>query len=226
MKTILVIEDDPAIVRGLEDALAAEHYKVISAANGEKGFSLAKGEAVDVILLDLKLPDKNGEEICRDLRKSGVSTPILVLTSKKGEMDKVLLLEVGADDYVTKPFSIRELSARIKALLRRHTEIKKEIEEISFGTIYADFRKQEAMKKGKTLKLSSKEFEILKFFAIHEGLVVTRDMLLNAVWGYETFPTTRTVDNYVLSLRKKFEDNPSKPRHFLTVHTTGYKFVR
>jgi DNA-binding response OmpR family regulator len=226
MKTILVVEDDASIARGLEEALTGEHYKVVLANTGEKGYSLARHENIDLILLDLKLPDRNGEDICRDLRKEGVNTPILMLTSKKQEMDKVMGLEIGADDYVTKPFSLRELSARIKALLRRKGELKKEIEEYSFGDIDVDFRKHEAHAGGKPVKLSSREFAVLHFLIQHEGEAVTRDMLLNEVWGYEHYPTTRTVDNYILSLRKKLEGERAAPRHILTIHTTGYKFVK
>ena len=187
---------------------------------------MAKHENIDLIILDLMLPEKNGQEICRDLRKEGINTPILMLTSKKQEMDKVLGLEMGADDYMTKPFSIRELIARIHALLRRKWKIMKEIEDYSFGDVEIDFKKQEATKRKKPLKLSSREFEILKYFAQHEGEVVTREMLLNDVWGYENFPTTRTIDNFILSLRKKIEDNHSAPKHLLTIHTSGYKFVK
>lgn len=226
MKTILIIEDDPSIAKGLEEALKEEHFNVMSANNGEKGYTMAKRENVDLILLDLMLPDKNGEDICRDLRKDGVSTPILMLTSKKEELDKVLGLEIGADDYVTKPFSVRELLARIKALLRRKGELKKDIDEYVFGNMRVDFKKQEAVKKGKPLKLTAKEFDVLKYFILRESEVVTREMLLDEVWGYEHFPTTRTVDNYILSLRKKIEEDPSKPEHLLTVHTAGYKFVK
>jgi DNA-binding response OmpR family regulator len=226
MKTVLVIEDDAAIAHGLQEALTGEHYKVLTALTGEKGLSLAKGNAVDMITLDLKLPDRSGADICRELRAAGIVAPILVLSSKKEEMDKVLLLEIGADDYVTKPFSVRELMARVKALLRRHTELKKDVEEYSFGTVYVDFRKQEVTKGKKALSLSAKELEILKYLIIHEGEVVTRERLLNDVWGYETFPTTRTVDNYILALRKKLEDTPSKPKHVLTIHTAGYKFMK
>ncbi len=226
MKRILVIEDDPAILKGLESVLRDEHYEVLSARDGEKGFQMAGRENIALIVLDLMLPGKNGEEICRDLRKNGVSTPILMLTSKKHEMDKVVGLELGADDYVTKPFSIRELCARIKALLRRTGEIRKELDEYSFGDINLDFRKQEATKNGQTLKLSAKEFDVLKYLILHEGEVVTRHVLLDKVWGYEHEPTTRTVDNYILSIRKQIEDNPSKPVHLLTIHTSGYKFVR
>ncbi|MEE9288031.1 MAG: response regulator transcription factor [Bacteroidota bacterium] len=226
MKKILVVEDDPAILKGLEASLQAEHYEVLAATDGEKGYQMGKRENIDLIILDLMLPKKHGQDVCRDLRRDGVNTPILMLTSKKQELDKVLGLELGADDYVTKPFSTRELLARIKALLRRKVELKKDIDEYAFGNVHVDFRKQEAIKKNKTLKLSAKEFEILKYLVLHESEVVTRDMLLDDVWGYETFPTTRTVDNYVLSLRKKIEDNPSKPKHLLTIHTAGYKFVK
>lgn len=226
MKTILIIEDDPSIVRGLEEALTQEHYRVIAASGGEKGYTMAKRENIDLILLDLRLPDKNGEDVCRDLRKDGINTPILVLSSKKQEMDKVLLLQIGADDYVTKPFGIRELLARIQVLLRRKTEIRKDIEEYSFGNVHIDFKRLEARKGSKLLQLSAREFDTLKYFFQHEGEVISRDMLLNEVWGYEEFPTTRTVDNHILSLRKRIEDNPSKPKHLITVHSAGYKFVK
>jgi DNA-binding response OmpR family regulator len=226
MKRILVVEDDPAILKGLVASFEEEHYEVYTATDGEKGYQLGKKENIDLIILDVMLPGKNGQDVCRDLRKDGVNTPILMLTSKKQEMDKVLGLELGADDYVTKPFSIRELHARVKALLRRKGELKKGIEEFSFGGISVDFKKQEAKKKGKALKLSAKEFEILHYFVQREGEVVTREMLLDDVWGYTNFPTTRTVDNYILSIRKKIEDDPSKPKHLLTVHTAGYKFMK
>jgi len=226
MKTILIVDDDTAILKGLEDALTAEHFKVLSSNNGEKGYTMAKRENIDLIVLDLMLPEKNGQEICRDLRKEGINTPILMLTSKKQEMDKVLGLELGADDYMTKPFSVRELIARIHALLRRKREITKDLDEYAFGDVEIDFKKQEATKKRKTLRLSSREFEILKYFAQHESEVVTREMLLNDVWGYKNFPTTRTIDNFILSLRKQIEDDPSCPKHLLTVHTSGYKFVK
>ena len=226
MKKILIIEDDPSIQKGLNDALTEEHFSVLSALDGEKGYQTAKRENISLIILDLMLPNKNGKEICRDLRKEGVQTPILMLTSKKQEMDKVLGLEIGADDYMTKPFSIRELIARIKALLRRQSEIHSTISETQFGDVYADFSKQEATRGKKKLKLSAKEFQLLKYFVEHEGKVVSRDALLDDVWGYDVTPTTRTVDNYILSLRKKIEAIPSKPKHLLTIHTAGYKFVK
>jgi DNA-binding response OmpR family regulator len=226
MKTILIIEDDPSIQRGLHDALTEEHFSVLSASDGEKGYQTAKRESISLIILDLMLPSKNGKEICRDLRNDGVQTPILMLTSKKQEMDKVLGLEIGADDYMTKPFSILELIARVKALLRRQSEIHSAINETQFGDVYVDFAKQEATRGKKKLKLSAKEFQLLKYFVEREGKVISRDALLDDVWGYDVTPTTRTVDNYILSLRKKIEAVPSKPKHLLTIHTAGYKFVK
>ena len=226
MKSILVVEDDPAILRGLEEVLTAEHYRVLTAATGTMGLALGKKENLDLIILDLGLPDLNGEEVCKQLRAGGVPTPLLMLTSKSQEMDKVLGLELGADDYMTKPFSVRELLARIRALLRRDHGIKKELDEYAFGQIVIDFRKQETTRKGKAVKLSVREYAVLKFLILHEGEVVTRDMLLNEVWGYEHFPTTRTVDNYILALRKKLEGESATPGHILTVHTAGYKFVK
>ncbi len=226
MKKILIIDDDATLIQGLEEALKPEHFEVLSARTGEKGSSMARRENIDLLILDLKLPDKNGEDICRELRSDGIGTPILMLTSKKMEMDKVMGLEIGADDYVTKPFSTRELIARIKALLRRTSDLKKDIDEYAFGDVHIDFKKQETIRKGKRVLLSVREYEVLKYFAQNEGAVVTRDDLLNKVWGYEAFPTTRTVDNYILSIRKKLEDDPSHPRHILTVHTAGYKFVK
>ncbi len=226
MKRILIIEDDPAIARGLQTSLEEEHFEILVASDGVAGEEKARREAVDLIILDLMLPSKNGMEVCRDLRKDGKGTPIIMLTSKKEETDKVLGLETGADDYVTKPFSIRELHARIRALLRRPGEIRKEIDAVAFGNVEIDFRKQEARKDGVPVPLSSREFAVLKYLSEREGEVVTREMLLDDVWGYETFPTTRTVDNYILSLRKKLEADPASPEHLLTVPTSGYKFVK
>lgn len=226
MKRILVVEDDPAILKGLEAALEEEHYEVLTATDGEKCHQIVKREKLDLIILDIMLPKKHGFDVCRDLRKEGFSVPILILTSKKEEVDKVLGLELGADDYVTKPFSIRELLARIKAILRRKGEMKQQLDEYSFADIHLDFQKMTALKNKQPIKLSAKEFEVLKYFILHEDEVITRDMLLDEVWGYNNFPTTRTVDNYVLSIRKKIEDNPNNPKHLLTVHTAGYKFVK
>ncbi|MBN1447006.1 MAG: response regulator transcription factor [Bacteroidetes bacterium] len=224
MKTVLIIEDDPAIISGLEASFQAEHFEVIKAMDGEEGYKAARKLRPDLIILDLMLPSKNGEEICRDLRSDGVSTPILMLTSKSAEMDKVLGLELGADDYMTKPFSLRELHARAKALLRRSVDLQ-EPEEVTIGDLWVNVKTREVRKKGDMLDLTAREFEVLKYFLIHRNEVVTRDMLLDEVWGYDQYPTTRTVDNYILSLRKKIEDTPSDPRYLLTVHTAGYRFV-
>ncbi|UCH09322.1 MAG: response regulator transcription factor [Fidelibacterota bacterium] len=221
-----MVEDDHAILKGLEESLTEEHYEVKSAMDGAEGFQMAQGENIDLIILDIMLPSKNGDEICRDLRAAGVQTPILMLTSKQEEVDKVMGLELGADDYVTKPFSIRELQARIRALLRRPAAIRQEVHEATFGNVHIDFKKMVAIKGDKPLKLSAKEFEVLKYLIEREGEVVSRNALLDEVWGYEAFPSTRTVDNFILSLRKKIEDHPSKPSHLLTAHTVGYKFVK
>jgi DNA-binding response OmpR family regulator len=191
-----------------------------------KGYQSAKKRHFDLIILDIMLPSMNGMEICKQLRSDGIQTPIVMLTSKKGEVDKVMGLEFGADDYVTKPFSILELLARIKALLRRQTEIKNQLTEYSYGDIYLDFKKQEARKGKKMLDLTAKEFELIQYFVEREGVVIPRSQLLDDVWGYESLPTTRTVDNYILSLRKKLEASPSHPKHLLTIHTAGYKFVK
>ena len=225
MTRILIIEDDPAILKGLQVALEEEHYVVESESDGVFGYENARNHDFDLIILDLMLPGKNGQEICRDLRGDGVTTPIIMLTSKKEEVDKVLGLEMGADDYVTKPFSIVELKARIKAQLRR-SKLKAESKDIhSFGKIEIDFRKQIALRNNKFIKLSSKEFEILQYFIDREEEVITRDMLLNEVWGYDVFPTTRTIDTFILNLRKKIEDDPSNPKHIVTVHKAGYRFL-
>jgi DNA-binding response OmpR family regulator len=226
MKKILIIEDDPATLTGLEETLKTEHFEVTGVQNGNMGYEKATKDRFDLIILDLILPDKNGIEICKDLRSKGVDTPILMLTSKKEEVDKVLGLELGADDYVTKPFSIKELVARVKALLRRQTELVREIEEFEFGNIYLNFKSHEARLEDNNIQMSSMELKILKYLISHEGEVIERNKLLDKVWGYENFPSTRTVDNFILSLRKKIEKDPAQPKHLLTVHGAGYKFVR
>jgi DNA-binding response OmpR family regulator len=225
MKRILIIEDDTAILRGLKDNLATEHFEVLSESDGVRGYQAAKKSQFDTIILDIMLPSMNGMEICKQLRSDGIQTPILMLTSKGAELDKVVGLEIGADDYMTKPFSVRELIARINALLRRQSAIISEITEFSFGEIHLDFKKQEAWKGAKNIDLSAKEFELMKYFIQRQDQVVTRNQLLDDVWGYEITPTTRTIDNYILGLRKKIEKNPSRPIHLITVHTAGYKFV-
>jgi DNA-binding response OmpR family regulator len=227
MKRILLIEDDPAIQKGLKISLEEEHYDVITTSDGMDGYQMALKKYFDLIILDLMLPGKNGQEICRELRSSGNKTPIIMLTSRQEESDKVLGLELGADDYVTKPFSVRELLARIKALLRRTVpEEKKDQDGVSFGSVEIHFKKQEATKNSHPIKLSVKEFKILRFFIDHEQEVISRDQLLDQVWGYDIFPTTRTVDTFILNLRKKIEDDPAHPKHLITIHGAGYKFVK
>lgn len=226
MKKILIIEDDPALLTGLSESLTSEQYSVTKAEEGQKGYTLASQNDFDLILLDLILPLKDGFEVCRDLRKEGKNTPIIMLTSKNEEIDKVLGLEMGADDYMTKPFSLKELLARIKALLRRAQPAEPGVEKYSFGNVTMNFKKMEIEKNGSPVKLSATEYKILKYFVEHEGEVITRDKFLDDVWGYDAFPTTRTVDNYILSIRKKIEDDPASPEHIVTVHTAGYKFIQ
>jgi DNA-binding response OmpR family regulator len=226
MKTILIVEDDSSISKGLKENLELEHFKVHTEADGEKGFQSAIKNKPDLIILDVMLPSKNGFDICRDIRSQNMNTPVIMLTGKSAESDKVLGLGLGADDYITKPFSIRELIARINAILRRVNNIEKDFETYTFADIKLDFKRLELIKGKKTLEMSLKEFEILKFFIKHEGQVVTRNQLLDEVWGYDVFPTTRTVDNYILMIRKKIENNPSVPKHIQTIHSAGYKFVK
>lgn len=226
MKKILIIEDDPAIRAGLNESLSKEGYTITEADSGDKGYTFALSGGYDLILLDLILPIKDGVEICKDLRSEGVKTPIIMVTSRKEEIDKILGLEIGADDYVTKPFSIRELLARVKALIRRSTYEPGDIEEVTFADLTINFKKQEMIKGANPVKLSATEYRILHYFIDHEGEVISRDKFLDEVWGYDSYPTTRTVDNYILSLRKKIEDDPSNPKHLLTAHKVGYKFVK
>ncbi|MFC2084295.1 response regulator transcription factor [Bacteroidota bacterium] len=225
MKKILIIEDDPAVSKGLSIAIEEAGYQPISKNDGNSGFEEAKKEAVDLIILDLILPNKDGLEICRDLRALKIDIPIIMLTSKKDEIDKIIGLEIGADDYIAKPFNIKELLARIKAVLRRTSKPEKDLKTYDFGDVQLNFTNLEAYKDGNPLKLSVHEFRLLEFFIKHKKEVVSRDKLLDEVWGFDSYPTTRTVDNYILSLRKKIEDDPAHPKHIITVHKAGYKFI-
>jgi two-component system response regulator VicR len=225
MTTVLAIEDDPAILRGLADNLRFEGYEVITASDGETGYSLQKEHKPDLILLDLMLPRMSGFEFCRKLRGERNQTPILMLTARSEEPDRVLGLDLGADDYVTKPFSVRELLARVRALLRRSQPRADMPDELRFGDTEIDFRSYEARRDGELIEMTRKEFAILRFLAAHPNEVVSRDDLLNEVWGYESYPTSRTVDNHVAGLRAKLERDTSQPVHIKTVHGVGYKFV-
>jgi len=227
MKKILVIEDDQSLLETLTSLLEAENFKVISAMDGEEGFQLASREKIDLIILDVGLPSLGGLEVCKGLRAKNVITPIIMLTGeKKEEIDKVLGLEFGADDYMIKPFGAKELLARIKAVLRRFQPDAGEIEEYSFGDIHINFKKQTAFKGKEELYLTAKEFGLLKLLISHEGEVVSRDLILNEVWGYDKFPTTRTVDTFIHHLRQKIEDKPSEPVHLITVPWSGYRFKK
>jgi DNA-binding response OmpR family regulator len=225
MTTVLAIEDDPAILRGLSDNLQFEGYEVITAADGETGYNLQRQRKPDLIVLDLMLPRMSGFELCRKLRGEGVHTPILMLTARSEEPDRVLGLDLGADDYVTKPFSVRELMARVRALLRRSQPRSDLPNELHFGGVEVDFLSYEARCNGTPIEMTRKEFAILRYLASRGGEVVSRDDLLNEVWGYESYPSSRTVDNHVASLRAKLERNSPEPEHIRTVHGVGYKFV-
>ena len=227
MKRILIIEDDAAILRGLKDNLEYESYEVLTAVDGEEGYYLIKEKKPDLIILDLMLPKMNGYELCRKVRHEGVTTPILMLTARGEEMDRVHGLDLGADDYVTKPFSVPELLARIRAIIRRIQKAKTGDlpNDLQFGQVFVDFKCFEARKGDEVLDMSRKEFGVLRLLAARAGEVITRDELLDEVWGYDQYPTTRTVDNHIALLRTKLEDDPSKPRHLITVHGVGYKLV-
>jgi len=224
MSRVLIVEDDPAILRGLADNLRFESHEVLTASDGETGYQLAREKRPEVVVLDLMLPRMSGYEVCRKLRADGVQTPILMLTARGEEADRILGLDLGADDYVTKPFSVRELMARIRAVLRRAHPLKTMPDELRFADVAIDFRKYEARKGDRVVDLTRKEFGILRLLAAHAGDVVTRDDLLNEVWGYESSPTTRTVDTHVASLRAKLGDDPERPR-LQTVHGVGYKWA-
>ena len=224
MKRIFLIEDEPGIVLTLTDRLTREGYAVDSAADGESGLERASKEPFDLVLLDLMLPRMSGFDVCRELRKRGIETPVIMLTARGQIIDKVVGLKLGADDYVTKPFEMAELLARVEAHLRRAPAAPHPAEGYVFGDIKVDFRRAEATKEGQPLDLSAREFQLLRYFLEHRGATLTREELLNEVWGYNSMPSTRTVDVHVAWLRQKIEDNPRHPVHILTVHGLGYKF--
>src|ERR1043165_6138245 len=224
---ILLIEDEPGLIITLTDRLRSEAYEVVSAADGMSGFDLAQSEKFDLIILDVMLPKKNGYDIARDLRQKGVETPILMLTAKGETIDKVLGLKLGADDYLTKPFEVIELLARVEALLRRSPAYTNghRPETFQFGEVSIDFKRAEVVSRRKQLDLSAMEFKLLQYLIENRGVVHSRDALLDAVWGYDAMPTTRTVDVHIAWLRQKLEENPRRPRFIQTVHGLGYKFV-
>lgn len=226
MKNILIIEDDVSILRGLKDNLEYEGYFVFTETNGINGLNQALKNNADLILLDIMLPGINGFEICRKVKKEKPELPIIMITARGSEMDKVSGLDIGADDYITKPFSIPELLARVRAVLRRFNQETESLQQYSFGEITLDFIKYQAFRNKQEISLSSKEFDILKYLIEHEGVAIHRHDLLNEVWGYTAMPTTRTVDNFILDLRKKLEEHPANPKHILSVRGVGYKFVK
>lgn len=226
MSTILVIEDERAILEGLRDNLEFEGYRVLTAADGEAGLKLAAKEHPDAILLDLMLPRLSGYEVCRRLRAEKILTPILMLTARGEEMDRVLGLDLGADDYMTKPFSVRELAARLRALLRRTRPEQGAPREVRFGGVHIDFERYEASKDGSPVDLTRKEFAVMRMLAAKPGVAVTRDELLEQIWGYDARQSTRTVDNHIAALRSKLEaEDAAGPRFLLTIHGVGYKLA-
>jgi len=225
-ETILVVEDDRSTRMAVVENLRYEGYQVLIAGDGETGLETALSKRPDLIVLDIMLPKMNGYEVCETLRKHGFTTPILMLSAKGQEYDRVLGLEIGADDYIPKPFSVRELVARVKASLRREKRLRQESEPLEFGDCRLDFEKRTLARAGKDVPLTKTEFELLKYLVTHPGRVFGRQALLNAVWGFDYYGTDRTVDRFVTVLRKKIEKDPSRPRHILTAHGAGYRFER
>ena len=222
---ILIVEDEPAMVAGLRDNFEYEGYEVISAGDGVAGLDCALADNPDLVVLDVMMPRMSGLDVCKQLKAQRPAIPIIMLTARGQEIDKVVGLELGADDYVTKPFSIRELMARVKAVLRRVSLPLPAAEVYRFSDIEVNVRSNEVRRAGNLLDLSAKEFALLAYFVAHPAETLTRDRLLDAVWGYENYPNTRTVDTHIVHLRQKLEPNPEEPRFILTIHGSGYKFV-
>ena len=222
---ILVVEDEPNMVAGLRDNFEFEGFQVITALDGVEGLERALKDSPDLVVLDVMMPRMSGLDVCKQLKARSPSLPIIMLTARGQEIDKVVGLELGADDYVTKPFSIRELMARVKAVLRRVSPQAPAPEIYRFSDIEVNVRSNEVRRAGATVELSAKEFSLLAYFVAHPAETLSRDRLLDAVWGYENYPNTRTVDTHIVHLRQKLEPNPEEPRFILTVHGSGYKFV-
>ena len=225
MPRVLLVEDEPGLVMTLTDRLAAEGHEVVSAVDGDTGLQRASSETFDVILLDGMLPGRDGFDVCRTLRQRHVTTPILMLTARGQVVDRVVGLKLGADDYLVKPFEMAELLARIEALLRRVPPVPAQSEVYQFADVHVDFRKAEVRRGGEMLDVSAREFKLLKYFIEHRGATLSRDELLNEVWGYNAMPSTRTVDVHIAWLRQKLEANPRRPVHIHTIHGLGYKFT-
>ena len=229
MYKLLVVDDEPSMLMGLQDNLEIEGYDVDTAENGTQALAKLKETTYDLVLLDVMMPEMSGFEVCKKARRNNINTPIVFLTAKGEEIDKVLGLELGADDYITKPFSLRELFARIKAILRRiDKEPKKQentINEVEIGNLKVNFDSYSAQIKGEEIQMTNKEFEILKFLLKRENKIVRREDLLDTIWGDDYQPTARTIDNFILKLRKKVEDNPNAPKHIITMHGVGYRLI-
>src|SRR5271167_1632747 len=225
MGRILVVEDDPAVQKALRRLFESEGYSVEVQGNGKSALESFQAAPPAVIILDLRLPKLSGSDLCKEVKAQAPTLPIVVLSATSDVSDKVLLLELGADDYVTKPFSPRELLARVRAALR-HTARTPDVQIVNFDGISVDFKKMEIMRDGKPVVLTAQEFKTFQFLVQNADRVISRDELLNDVWGYQNYPSTRTVDNHILKLRQKLEKDPSSPVHFRTVHGMGYKFVR
>jgi DNA-binding response OmpR family regulator len=225
MSRILIVEDEPALLRALADSFRFESYEVLTAADGETGYGLAKEQNPDLIILDVMLPRMSGYDVCRKLRSEKVSSLILMLTARGEEADRVVGLDLGADDYVTKPFSVRELSARVRALLRRARPQQSLVDELRFDDVELDFRSYQAVRCGRTVDLTRKEFQLLRLLASRSGEALSREDLLDEIWGEENYPTTRTVDSHVANLRAKLEVDPRNPRRVITVHGIGYRWA-
>ena len=222
---VLLVEDEPSLLLTLGDRLRAEGYRVTTAEDGEEGLEKAQEGGVDLVILDVMLPRKNGFDVCRDLRQKGLEMPVLMLTARGQVVDRVVGLKLGADDYLTKPFDMMELIARVEALLRRATGPRTPTGGFAFGDVRVDFRGAEIQRDGEPVDLSALEWKLLVHLIEHRGEVLSRDELLDEVWGYNATPQTRTVDVHIASLRQKLEPVPGRPRHIVTVHGRGYKFV-
>ena len=226
MSRILIVEDDLSLATVLSEGLQYEGHTTLVAQDGAAGLRLAGQHGIDLVILDVMLPQVNGVEVCRKLRSQGSTVPIVMLTSRSQELDKVIGLKAGADDYVTKPFSFMELLARVEAVLRRSQRFTGQAHTHAFGDVTLNFRTREAMKGGKNLPLLPREFRLLEYFVEHRGEVVSRDQLLDSIWGHDAIsPLTRTVDMHIAKLRRKIEDDASDPRWLITVHRVGYKFT-
>jgi len=224
---ILLIEDEPTLSLLLGERLEREGYAVTRCADGEQGLAQAMREHFDLVLLDIKLPGRNGFEVCRELRRHCMNVPVLMLTARGDVSDRVKGLKTGADDYLVKPFEVVELLARMEALLRRANNLPPQLIDslFCFGNVIVNLRKNEVLRDGRSIALTTREFELLRYFVAHPDEVIPREALLKEVWGYRGLPNTRTVDYHVAQLRQKLESNPKAPRHFLTAHRSGYKFV-